>query len=67
MGYESVDEFGADLDIIKDWKEPFRQGGVYYLRSRHVRGLLLWNTRGRLDAAHHPIERQDCPRWTGLV
>ena len=44
MKTEAVGEFGVDLDIIEDWKEPFRQGVLYYLKARHVRGVLLSNT-----------------------
>lgn len=51
IGYEAVGEFGAAMDIVEDWREPFRKGVVYYLRAGRVRGVLLWNTWGQLDAA----------------
>lgn len=51
FGYEAVGEFASDYDIIEDWTEPFRKGVVYYLRSGRVRGVLLWNTWGQIDAA----------------
>ncbi len=51
LGYEAVGEFGAAMDIVEDWREPFRKGVIYYLRSGRVRGVLLWNTWGQLDAA----------------
>ncbi len=56
LGYEAVGEFVADLDIIEDWKEPFRQGVVYYLKAGHVRGVLLSNTLGQLDAVRRLID-----------
>ena len=34
-----------------DWKEPFREGVVYYLADGRVRGVLLWNTWGQVDHA----------------
>jgi hypothetical protein len=38
-------------ETIADWKEPFREGVVYYLRADRVRGVLLWNTWGQVDSA----------------
>jgi NADPH-dependent 2,4-dienoyl-CoA reductase/sulfur reductase-like enzyme len=51
LGYEAVGEFGAGMDIVEDWVEPFRKGVVYYLKGGRVRGVLLWNTWGQVDAA----------------
>lgn len=51
LGYEAVGELDSSLDIIEDWKEPFRKGVVYYLRDGQVRGVLLWNTWGQVAAA----------------
>ena len=51
LGYEAVGELDASLDIVEDWKEPFRKGVIYYLRDGRVRGVLLWNTWGQVDAA----------------
>lgn len=59
LGYEAVGEFGAGMNIVEDWKEPFRQGVVYYLDSGHVRGVLLWNTWGQIDAARGLITTKD--------
>jgi len=55
LGYEAVGEFGARMDVVEDWKEPFRKGVVYYLQNRRVRGVLLWNTWGQVDAARQLI------------
>ena len=59
LGYEAVGEFGADLDIVEDWKEPCRQGVVYYLKAGRVRGVLLWNTWGQVDAARRLIDAKE--------
>ncbi|HSD97495.1 MAG TPA: FAD-dependent oxidoreductase, partial [Sulfuricaulis sp.] len=59
LGYEAVGEFGAGMEIVEDWKEPFRQGVVYYLKTGRVRGVLLWNTWGQVDAARRLIASQD--------
>jgi len=55
LGYEAVGEFGAGMEVVEDWKEPFRQGVVYYLKAGRVRGVLLWNTWGQVDAARRLI------------
>jgi 3-phenylpropionate/trans-cinnamate dioxygenase ferredoxin reductase component len=51
LGYEAVGELDARHEIVADWKEPHRQGVVYYLHEGRVRGVLLWNTWGQVDAA----------------
>ncbi|MDN5934572.1 MAG: FAD-dependent oxidoreductase [Nitrosospira sp.] len=51
LGYEAVGELDSSLDIVEDWKEPFRKGVIYYLRDGRVRGVLLWNTWGQVSAA----------------
>jgi 3-phenylpropionate/trans-cinnamate dioxygenase ferredoxin reductase component len=51
LGYEAVGELDSSLDIVEDWKEPFRKGVIYYLRDGRVRGVLLWNTWGQVAAA----------------
>jgi 3-phenylpropionate/trans-cinnamate dioxygenase ferredoxin reductase component len=51
LGYEAVGELDSSLDIIEDWQEPFRKGVIYYLRDGLVRGVLLWNTWGQVEAA----------------
>jgi len=50
QGYEAVGELDPRLDTVADWKEPFREGVVYYLKDGRVRGVLLWNTWGQVDA-----------------
>lgn len=51
LGYEAVGEVDARHETVADWKEPFREGVVYYLEGGRVRGVLLWNTWGQVDAA----------------
>ncbi|HET9220930.1 MAG TPA: FAD-dependent oxidoreductase, partial [Roseiflexaceae bacterium] len=55
LGYEAVGELDARLDMVADWKEPFREGVLYYLRDGRVRGVLLWNVWEQVDAARHLI------------
>lgn len=51
LGYEAVGDVDARLETAADWKEPFREGVVYYLKAGRVRGVLLWNTWGQVDHA----------------
>jgi len=55
LGYEAVGDLDARLETVADWKEPFREGVVYYLKGGRVRGVLLWNTWGQVDAARSLI------------
>jgi NADPH-dependent 2,4-dienoyl-CoA reductase/sulfur reductase-like enzyme len=56
LGYEAVGEVDARLDTLVDWKEPFREGVVYYHADHRVRGVLLWNTWDQVDNARRLIE-----------
>jgi NADPH-dependent 2,4-dienoyl-CoA reductase/sulfur reductase-like enzyme len=56
LGYEAVGEIDAHHQAVADWKKPFREGVVYFLDGGRVRGVLLWNTWGQVDAARALIE-----------
>lgn len=51
LGYEAVGELDSRLETFSDWKTPYREGIVYYLNNGRVRGVLLWNVWGQVDAA----------------
>lgn len=51
LGYEAVGELDSRLEIFEDWEEEFRKGVLYYLNDGRIRGVLLWNTWGKVDAA----------------
>ncbi len=55
LGYEAVGEIDARHEIVADWKDPHREGVVYYLDRGRVRGVLLWNVWGQVDAARRLI------------
>jgi NADPH-dependent 2,4-dienoyl-CoA reductase/sulfur reductase-like enzyme len=55
LGYEAVGLLDDRLDIVEDWTQPYREGVVYYLDNGRVRGVLLWNVWGQVDAAHDLI------------
>ena len=55
LGYEAVGVLDDRLDIVEDWTQPFREGVVYYLEDGRLRGVLLWNVWGQVDAARELI------------
>ena len=57
LGYEAVGELDPRGESVADWKEPFREGVIYYMSAGRVRGVLLWNTWGQVDAARSLISQ----------
>ena len=51
LGYEAVGELDPRLETFSDWKEPYKEGVIYYLKGGRVRGVLLWGKFGQVDAA----------------
>jgi NADPH-dependent 2,4-dienoyl-CoA reductase/sulfur reductase-like enzyme len=55
FGYEAVGLLDARLEVVEQWTQPYREGVVYYLDEGRVRGVLLWNVWGQVDAARELI------------
>jgi NADPH-dependent 2,4-dienoyl-CoA reductase/sulfur reductase-like enzyme len=55
LGYEAVGLLDTRLDVVEDWREPYREGVAYYLDGGRVRGVLLWNTWDQVGAARELI------------
>ena len=55
LGYEAIGSLDPHLEVVADWKEPFRTGFVYYLADGRVRGVLAWGVFGRMDEARSLI------------
>ncbi len=51
LGYEAVGELDSRLETFADWKQPNKEGVIYYLQNGRVHGVLLWNVWGQVDAA----------------
>jgi 3-phenylpropionate/trans-cinnamate dioxygenase ferredoxin reductase component len=51
LGYEAVGDLDVTAETYADWREPYREGVVYYLRGGRVRGVLLWNVWDQVDEA----------------
>lgn len=59
LGYEAVGELDSSYEIVEDWKEKFKEGVIYYLNNKRVRGVLLWNVWGQLDEARKIIGEKE--------
>ncbi len=65
LGYEAVGEVDPRLAAVADWKEPYQEGVIYYLGDGRVRGVVLWNVWGQVDAARvliaepGPLRKED--------
>lgn len=55
-GYEAVGLLDPRLQVVEDWRVPGAEGVVYFLEDGLVKGVLLWNTWGQVDAARELIE-----------
>ncbi len=55
LGYEAVGLLDDRLDVVENWTQPYREGVVYYLDDGRVRGVLLWNVWGQVEAARELI------------
>jgi 3-phenylpropionate/trans-cinnamate dioxygenase ferredoxin reductase subunit len=55
LGYEAVGELDPRLEITADWKDRYHEGVLYYQNEARVRGVLLWNVWGKVDAARELI------------
>jgi NADPH-dependent 2,4-dienoyl-CoA reductase/sulfur reductase-like enzyme len=67
LGYEAVGEMDPQTEVVADWKEKFRTGVIYYVSDRKVRGVLLWNVWGQVDAARQLIGESEPVRAQDLI
>ena len=67
LGYEAVGEMDPQTEVVADWKEKFRTGVIYYVADRKVRGVLLWNVWGQVDAARQLIGESEPVRAADLM
>lgn len=58
LGFEAVGDLDSRFQTYADWKEKYREGVVYYLDSKKVVGVLLWNVWEKVDAARELIKRR---------
>jgi NADPH-dependent 2,4-dienoyl-CoA reductase/sulfur reductase-like enzyme len=57
FGYEAVGEVNSRLETFADWQEENKTGVIYYLSDGGVRGAMMCNLFGKVDAARELIRR----------
>ena len=57
FGYEAVGEVESRLETFADWQEPNKTGVIYYLSNGRVRGAMMCNVWGKVDAARELIRK----------
>jgi 3-phenylpropionate/trans-cinnamate dioxygenase ferredoxin reductase subunit len=56
FGYEAVGDVDSRLDTIADWQEGHKTGVIYYLSDGRVRGAMMCNLFGKVDAARELLQ-----------
>ena len=57
LGYEAVGELDSRSSTVERWDEPNRKGVIAYVDGEsRPRGILLWDTWGKVDEARALIE-----------
>jgi NADPH-dependent 2,4-dienoyl-CoA reductase/sulfur reductase-like enzyme len=59
FGYEAVGDTDSRHETFADWQEENKTGVVYYLHDGRVRGALMCNLFGKVEAAIALIRRTD--------
>lgn len=55
QGYEAVGDFDPSRDVISIWQEPHEKGLIAYMDANDLKGVVLWNVWGKVDAARQLI------------
>ncbi|HPR62770.1 MAG TPA: FAD-dependent oxidoreductase [Thermoanaerobaculia bacterium] len=55
IGYEAVGQCDSTLSVIEDWTTPHEKGVLYYVDEERLRGVLLMDVWGKVDAARKMI------------
>lgn len=59
FGYEAVGDTDSRHEVFADWQEENKTGVIYYLRDGRVRGAMMCNLFGKVDAARALIQRTE--------
>jgi NAD(P)H-nitrite reductase large subunit len=57
FGYEAVGDVNAKLETFADWQKENDTGVIYYLKDGKVRGAMMCNVWGKVDAARDLIRK----------
>lgn len=66
IGFEAVGTLSSQLETCVDMADQ-NKGVVYYLQDNQVRGVLLWNTWGQVDAVRELIAARKLVTVDGLM
>ncbi len=67
FGYEAVGEVDSQLETFADWQKENDTGVIYYLKEGKVRGLMMCNVWGKVDAARELIKKGERVRPENLA
>lgn len=67
FGYEAVGEVDSQLETFADWQKENDTGVIYYLKDGKVRGAMMCNVWGKVDAARELIKKGEKFRPENLV
>jgi NADPH-dependent 2,4-dienoyl-CoA reductase/sulfur reductase-like enzyme len=68
LGYEAVGDLDSRHDTVEQWETPTRKGIVTYVDAdRRPRGVLLWDTWGKVDDARERIKAGEPVEGAELV
>jgi 3-phenylpropionate/trans-cinnamate dioxygenase ferredoxin reductase component len=59
FGYEAVGDIDSRLETFADWQEENKTGVIYYLKDGRVRGAMMCNVWGQVDAARALIQKNE--------
>jgi NADPH-dependent 2,4-dienoyl-CoA reductase/sulfur reductase-like enzyme len=59
FGYEAVGDVDSRHETFADWQEENKTGLIYYLKDGRLRGAMMCNLFGKVDAARELIRRND--------
>jgi 3-phenylpropionate/trans-cinnamate dioxygenase ferredoxin reductase subunit len=57
FGYEAVGDIDSRLTTFADWQEENKTGVIYYLDGERLRGAMMCNVWGKVDAARALIQK----------
>ncbi len=57
FGYEAIGDVTTRLETFADWQQENDTGVIYYLRDGQVRGAMMCNIFGKVDAARELIQK----------
>jgi NADPH-dependent 2,4-dienoyl-CoA reductase/sulfur reductase-like enzyme len=66
FGYEAVGDTDPRHEVFADWQEENKTGVIYYLDGGRVRGAMMCNLFGKVDAARQLIQRKKPITTDGL-